>query len=346
MSDTIHQDNIDQYRKFSLRDGAKIYTELREEVLKNGLLNRSYGHYAIQITAIYTGFITSLVAIYFTQNPLLFLLLSFAFAFFSVQIAGLVHDSGHRAIFASPKFNDLAGHFFASTVGSAYGNWKISHDRHHANPNQDGFDPDVEVPFSFTQERFKNSKGLAKLVARYQAYAYYPLGTLTSLSVRFKKMTYFRENWGPKVYGQVILFTIFAFIHFSFPLVLFGITKGLLFLIIVTLIEGFYLFNIFAPNHKGMPEVGKDVQFSFFEHQIITARNIKGSSLIDYLYLGLNYQIEHHLFPNMPRNNLRKIVPFVKQFCKKHGIEYTETNAFESNVIIFNEMREISKQYA
>lgn len=263
-----------------------------------------------------------------------------------MQIAGLIHDAAHRAIFNSPKINDWFGKFLAFTVATGYGNWKVSHDRHHANPNQDGFDPDVEVPFSFTPERIKNSTGLARTIAKNQAYLYYPLGVFTSLSLRFKKMTYFQENWGPKIYREVALFVASIIIHFSLPILLFGPIKGLAFLAIVTLVEGFYLFNVFAPNHKGMPEIGDDVKFSFLEHQIMTARNIPHNDFVDYIYLGLNLQIEHHLFPNSPRNNLYKIAQFVKKFCRKYGLDYTETGVIESNLLIFNEMRKISEEYA
>jgi len=105
------------------------------------------------------------------------------------------------------------------------------------------------------------------------------------------------------------------------------------------------LFNVFAPNHKGMPELGNDVSLSFFEQQIVTSRNIRSNSLIDYVYLGLNFQIEHHLFPTAPRNNLKKIVPHVEKLCKKYGIDHTETGPLESAKILFNEMREVSKTF-
>ncbi len=346
MSKTIHKEDIATFRKFDLKRGAEIYRELREEVVCAGLLDRSYGFYAVHVSYTYLGFFFSLVAIYYSNNPFVVAILSVMFAVFSVQISGLIHDAAHRAIFKSPKLNDMFGHFLAATVATGYGNWRVGHDRHHAKPNQDGFDPDIEVPFSFTPERFKNSKGLGRIIGKYQAYVYYPLGTLTSISVRFKRMVYFQENWSKKIWGEVALFVVSVFLHFAVPIFFFGFEKGLGFLAIVTLVEGFYLFNIFAPNHKGMPEIGNDVELSFFEQQVVTSRNVASSSLIDYVYLGLNFQIEHHLFPNAPRNNLKKIVPYVKKICNKYGLEHTESGAIDSAKTLFNEMREVSKSYA
>lgn len=346
MSRTIHKEDIDAFRKFDLKEGAKIYRELRDEINSAGLLNRSYGYYIVLTAFTYIGFFSSLVAIYLSHNPIVITILSIMFAVFSVQISGLIHDAAHRAIFKSPKLNDMFGHFLSATVATGYSNWRVAHDRHHAKPNQDGFDPDVEVPFSFTPERFKNSKGLARQIGKYQAYLYYPLGTLTSLSVRFKKMVYFQENWRREIWGEVLLFIVAIVLHFSIPIFFFGIVKGLGFLTIVTMAEGFYLFNVFAPNHKGMPELGDDVALSFFEQQVVTARNVSSSSVIDYIFLGLNFQIEHHLFPTAPRNKLPKIVPYVEKVCKKHGLDHTETSAVESAKLLFNEMKEMSKSYA
>jgi hypothetical protein len=62
----------------------------------------------------------------------------------------------------------------------------------------------------------------------------------------------------------------------------------------------------FAPNHKGMPLVAKEAKLDFFSRQVLTSRNIRGSWLKDNLMGGLNYQVEHHLFPSMARPNLRK----------------------------------------
>ncbi len=49
---------------------------------------------------------------------------------------------------------------------------------------------------------------------------------------------------------------------------------------------------------------------------------------------GLNYQIEHHLFPSMPRPNLRKVQPLVRDYCAEHGVPYTEVGLFESYGIV------------
>ena len=97
---------------------------------------------------------------------------------------------------------------------------------------------------------------------------------------------------------------------------------------------GVLLGGSFAPNHKGMPVVPEDAKVDFLRRQVLMSRNIRGGLLTDFVMGGLNYQIEHHLFPSMPRPNLRKVQPMVRAYCAKHGISYTETSLFGSYGIV------------
>ena len=87
---------------------------------------------------------------------------------------------------------------------------------------------------------------------------------------------------------------------------------------------GLYLGCSFAPNHKGMPTLTDADQLDFLRRQVLTSRNVRGSRFVDFLLGGLNYQIEHHLFPNMPRPNLRYAQPLVREFCRRHDLPYTQ----------------------
>jgi fatty acid desaturase len=86
---------------------------------------------------------------------------------------------------------------------------------------------------------------------------------------------------------------------------------------------------VFAPNHKGMEVLSKDEEVKWY-HQITLTRNLFPNKFLFHAMGGLEYQIEHHLFTNMPRINYPKIAPFVKKFCKDNGLEYYETTWFES----------------
>ena len=97
---------------------------------------------------------------------------------------------------------------------------------------------------------------------------------------------------------------------------------------------GFYMGASFAPNHKGMPIVPATVKLDFLRRQTLMSRNVRGGLFIEALMGGLNYQIEHHLFPSMPRPNLAKVQPLARAHCLRHGVAYTETSLLGSYAIV------------
>ena len=107
--------------------------------------------------------------------------------------------------------------------------------------------------------------------------------------------------------------------------------KLAVFFLVNQMLFGLYLGSTFAPNHKGM-EMYEDtgVEPSFVDRQIRTSRNVRGNHFMSYAMGGLNHQIEHHLFPAMPRPNLIKARPIVMDFCKRHDLPYAEASAFDS----------------
>ena len=103
-----------------------------------------------------------------------------------------------------------------------------------------------------------------------------------------------------------------------------------MFLLVQQGLFGVYLGCSFAPNHKGMAIFGKDEKVDYVRRQVLTSRNIRGGRFTDWLLGGLNYQIEHHLFPSMPRPSLRRAQTLVRTYCARHGISYYETGLFDS----------------
>ena len=91
-----------------------------------------------------------------------------------------------------------------------------------------------------------------------------------------------------------------------------------------------------------MRVVKKGEQLGFVEKQILTARNLRSGLVVDFVYGGLNYQIEHHLFPTMPRNNFKTCKVLVMRFCKENNLPYIETGVFRSYRIILGELRKVA----
>jgi len=102
--------------------------------------------------------------------------------------------------------------------------------------------------------------------------------------------------------------------------------RAVVFIAIQQALFGVYMGSSFAPNHKGMPILSRDQKLDYLRSQVLTSRNIRGSWLVDLTLGGLNYQIEHHLFPSMPRPALRRAQEPVRAFCAERDIPYCETS--------------------
>jgi len=120
--------------------------------------------------------------------------------------------------------------------------------------------------------------------------------------------------------------------------------QALIFFFVHYLAAGLHLGLTFAPNHKGMPIVDPDHGLDFLYVQAATTRNVIPGPLTDYLYGGLNYQIEHHLFPGMPRINLGKARTIAKAFLVERGFPYYETGVIQSYREILSYMHSVGAE--
>jgi fatty acid desaturase len=139
-------------------------------------------------------------------------------------------------------------------------------------------------------------------------------------------------------------------VSFSLHFVLyFGLVFGflawplaLLFIVVHHLAFGAYIGMIFAPNHKGMEVFAEDTEIDFVREQVLTCRNVTPGPLTDLWYGCLNYQVEHHLFPTLPRSSMPKVRVIVRQFCAEHDLPYHETSVVSSYGEIYRALRKIA----
>jgi fatty acid desaturase len=117
--------------------------------------------------------------------------------------------------------------------------------------------------------------------------------------------------------------------------------KAAAFLAVQSALFGLSLGGSFAPNHKGMPIVPASARIDFLRRQVLMSRNVRGGVAVDFALGGLNYQIEHHLFPSMPRPNLRHAQPLVRAYCDRHEVSYCETGLFESYRIVVRYLNDV-----
>src|SRR5712691_4050086 len=216
-------------------------------------------------------------------------------------------------------------------LGRSYGWWVQKHNRHHGNPNDVDLDPDIKVgAIAYTDEQARARRGAGRLAAMYQAYLFFPLTTFLAWSMHVTGLTYLIKERSRYRRLELGLLAVHAAVSLTALVFFLGPWSALLVVVIHKGVGGAYLASVFAPNHKGMPQTDSTTRMDFVRTQVLTARNVRGHPLTDLWYGSLNYQIEHHLFPGMPRLNMRRAQPIIRQFCQEHGIEYYETSFVES----------------
>jgi hypothetical protein len=217
-------------------------------------------------------------------------------------------------------------------VGVSFDWWVAKHNRHHSNPNHEDLDPDIDIPaLAFTAGQASSKHGLVRLMARYQGWLFFPLLLLEAAQLHVasvKAVLRGGTDWAKVVEALLPLLHLAGYVT-ALVLVLSPL-QAVVFIVVQQGLFGLYLGCGFAPNHKGMPTLSDADQLDFVRRQVLTSRNVRGSRLVDFVLGGLNYQIEHHPFPNMPRPNLRHAQPLIRAFCQQRGIGYREASLLGS----------------
>ena len=248
------------------------------------------------------------------------------------QTAFLGHDAAHRQIFASGRWNDWTSLVVANLlVGISYGWWQSKHTRHHAKPNTEGADPDIALAAVAMTPAIatRHSNRVLRWLVAHQGWYFFPILLLEGVSLHWDGVKRvagrgkLERRWIEAALLTVRLGGLAALVFVVLPP-----EKAVAFLAVELGLFGLYMGSAFAPNHIGMPLVSPKLKLDFLRRQVLTSRNISGGPLMSVFMGGLNYQVEHHLFPSIARPHLRKIAPLVKAHCEAEGVPYTETNLF------------------
>jgi fatty acid desaturase len=308
------------------------YSELSRRVKAAGLLRRRPGYYTLKITLTVALFLAGWVVFVMLGSTWWQLLTAAFLGVMFTQLAFLGHDSGHKQVFRTRRgtyaFGLLGGNL---GVGLSYGWWMDKHNRHHAHPNDLERDPDVGAgALAFDPSQTVGRHGLARVLTSKQAYLFFPMLMLEALhlhlaSVRALRSGVIKARWTE---GSLLLAHIVAYL--TVVAVVLPLGQAIAFVAVQQGVFGLYMGLSFAPNHKGMPLERPEDHWDYLRRQVITSRNIKGSPIIDLLLGGLNYQIEHHLFPSLPRPSLKRVQPLVREFCAERGVPYVECSVVSS----------------
>ena len=322
------------------------YRELRTLIRQEGLLEKQPLFYAAHLSSTLALIAGAVVAIAMIGDSWWNLALAPPLAIMSNQLAFVGHDAGHRQIFWSIRKNDwIAIAMSGLFMGLSLSWWMESHNRHHARPNHEEKDLDIRIaPFAFSDRQLHGKRGVMRWFVRYQAFLVIPLNTLGIVTKQLSSAQFMNRERG--ALRHPVLEPLATVLHlgayFSLLFIVMSPPLAVAFFALHYALYGLAFGAVIAPNHKGRPMVRADAPFDFLYLQVLTARNVRGGPLRDLLYGGLNYQIEHHLFPSMPRNRLPDAARIVEPYCAAHGIPYYETGVVEGYREILRSMHRVS----
>ncbi|MFF4215078.1 fatty acid desaturase family protein [Streptomyces nondiastaticus] len=321
------------------------FAPLLRQVRDQGLLERRRGWYARSIAVNLVALAATAAGIVLSGDSWRTVLLAVPAALFWARTAFVGHDSGHAQIAATRRTGRLIGLLHADLLlGMSYAWWNDKHNRHHANPNHVDKDPDVGVgALVWTQRQAAQRRGRAvRWLTRNQARLFFPMLLLEGISLKISSVRDLGRQSAGERRTEAALLALHVAGYAGLLLSSMSPGKAVVFALVHHALFGLHLGMVFAPNHKGMEMPGPGGErWGHLQRQVLTSRNVRGGAVTDWLMGGLNYQIEHHLFPNMPRPHLRLARPLVRAHCRASGLPYTETGIVDSYRQALHHMHEV-----
>jgi fatty acid desaturase len=327
-------------------DHCQMLKDLHAELEQRGLFEHSHfwkRKLLIWVPMFFASYFALLVLPF---GPLWLLLVPLA-AVAQLTMGYVGHDAGHNALSKRLWVNDVWGHFGMTFLcGMSFGFWRSRHNRHHANCQEVGGDPDMHfgVLFSVYPRSANWLTPFGRFFLRIQKWSFWPLSSFYWVALRYDGLRdLFQQPKRTRVDRFVMPLHWIALL--VIPGLVFGWSAAVLAYVAVSCLSSLMTASVFIPNHIGMRRIDAGEKVSYLEHQVTTSRNISNPPLIDFYYGGLNSQIEHHLFPRVPHNRYRAMRPFVRAFCEVRGIAYHEDTLYRALASVGGHLGDMTAAY-
>ena len=339
------------------------YRDLNSQLYAAGLYKCPYSAYAVECVRYVTLITLSLLSLHHSHYALSGLLLGLLWH----QLVFTAHDAGHMGITHNFHIDTCIGIFIADFLGGlSIGWWKRNHNVHHIVTNSPEHDPDIEhMPFFAISHRFFASlrstyydhvmpfDAMASWAIKYQDLLYYPLMTLGRFNLYRLSWAYLLSpteapRKGPAWWHRYLELAgqIFFWYWFGYQIVYLRIptTSSRLIFILISHVITSPLHVQITLSHFGMSTTDLGPMESFPQKMLRTTMDVDCPAWLDWVHGGLQFQAIHHLFPRIPRHNLRNAQPFVERFCAETGIPYTRYGFVKGNGVVLGRLGEVAKQ--
>lgn len=335
--------------RFTSRQGASFHKELREKVnhyFKSQNLPKSaprviWFKVATMLSLYVLPYVLAMVL--FSDAPLLYCLM---FVAMGLGMAGIgmnvAHDANHGSISRYPAINRLLGSTLYF-IGVDKATWQQEHNvEHHTFTNIDGMDSDISVPSIL---RFSPNQKLLPIHRLQHIYSWFLYALITlrwaTIGDFARLIKNHRRDPSPTFWSELAKLAgwklLYHAIHWILPIFLFGVSPGaaLIGVLLLHLVAGTLMGIVFQTAHImpdsafPTPDDSNQIDNHWAIHQMETTCNYALNSRgFSWFVGGLNYQIEHHLFPNISHFHYPQLSRIVQETASKHGVNYRTYSTF------------------
>lgn len=282
------------------------------------------------------------------------------------QLVFIAHDAGHIGITHGYQMDNWIGMTIAAWIGGlSLGWWKRNHNVHHIITNDPVHDPDIQhLPVFAVSNRFFSSvkSTYYNCVLKYDIFARYliPLQHMTYYPILcLGRFNLYALSWGHVLLGKgprhgkaawfrwYELMGLSFFAYWFFYLIVFKSipTAGQRWMyVLVSHVATMPVHVQITLSHFAMSTQDLGLSESFAQRQLRTTMDVDCPAWLDFLHGGLQFQAIHHLFPRMPRHNLRRAQRYVLEYCKDIGVEYHIYGFVHGNQHVIGKLGQIAKQ--
>jgi len=341
-------------KDFEISEVSKDYRKLYFEFAKMGLFEKKGHGLMYSLISIALMLFVVVYGVLRSESVLVHLGCGMLLGMLWIQSAYVGHDSGHYQVMCSPGYNKIAQVLAGNCLtGISIAWWKWTHNAHHLACNSLDYDPDLQhIPvFAVSSKLFHSLTSIfygrklefdsvARFLIGYQHFTYYPIMIVARVNLFVQTFLLLISNRkipdrALNIVGTLVFWTWFPLLVSCLP----NWPERVMFVMssfaVCALQHIQFTLNHFSANvYVGAPK-GDD----WFEKQAGGTIDISCSTWMDWFFGGLQFQLEHHLFPRLPRCQLRNVSPVVQELCKKHNLPYRSLTFWEANVSTIRTLR-------
>lgn len=333
---------------------VKELIELRRELVNRGLFQTNYWFYVVEALWLFSLLFSSL---YFTLATNWLKLGAVLMGLFWQQVAFYGHDTNHSAVTHNRRADFLVGILVGNTTGGiGCGWWRSTHFVHHTIPNSVNHDPDnMHLPvfavdrimkegfFSEFHGRDMKFTQLAAFLVSWQNWTYYPVMMFARINL-YVQTILFLASKEKTDYRQLEIITITIF-WTGMGMILNSLDTYwdcLTWMVVSTAISGVLEVQVTLSHYPMVSYSGKP-ETDWFRNQIRTTLDIACPWWMDWFHGSLNHQTIHHIFPRLPRHNLRYATERLKRVCKKHKVQYNSLSFYDANIKLLKHLKSVAE---